>query len=80
MIKPTPQSFPLRTVDIIIYPGFKALEAIGAMKVFDYANTHLHLRNLPGARQGFAGMQTHQRIGFHRTDGGGRDAHVITTR
>ena len=38
----------LRTVDIIVYPGFKALEAIGAMKVFDYANTHLRLRHLPG--------------------------------
>lgn len=48
MIKQTPKEFPLRTVDIIVYPGFKALEAIGAMKVFDYANTHLRLRNLPG--------------------------------
>lgn len=48
MIKHTPPDFPLRNVDIIIYPGFKALEAIGAMKVFDYANTHLKLRNLPG--------------------------------
>lgn len=35
-----------RTVDIIVYPGFKALEAIGPMKVFDYANTHLGLRNV----------------------------------
>ena len=50
MTDPTTVFLPtlLRTVDIIIYPGFKALEAIGAMKVFDYANTHLRLRNLPG--------------------------------
>jgi transcriptional regulator GlxA family with amidase domain len=37
-----------RTVDIIVYPGFKALEAIGALKVFDYANTHLQRRQLSG--------------------------------
>ena len=48
MIKQSSKEFPLRTVDIIVYPGFKALEAIGAMKVFDYANTHLRLRNLQG--------------------------------
>ncbi|MBB5370688.1 MULTISPECIES: GlxA family transcriptional regulator [unclassified Janthinobacterium] len=48
MIKQTPTDTPLRTVDIIVYPGFKALEAIGAMKVFDYANTHLRLRQLAG--------------------------------
>jgi transcriptional regulator GlxA family with amidase domain len=30
-----------RTVDIIVYPGFKALEAIGPMTVFEYANIHL---------------------------------------
>jgi putative intracellular protease/amidase len=28
--------YKLRTVDIIVYPGFKALEAIGPLKVFDY--------------------------------------------
>jgi transcriptional regulator GlxA family with amidase domain len=39
------KKFTGRTVDIIVYPGFKALEAIGPMKVFDYANTHLDLRN-----------------------------------
>ena len=38
----------LRTVDIIVYPGFKALEAIGPLKVFDYANNCLHQRNLAG--------------------------------
>lgn len=29
------------TVDIIVYPGFKAVEAIGPMSVFEYANLHL---------------------------------------
>lgn len=38
----------LRTVDIIVYPDFKALEAIGPLKVFDYANNCLHQRNLAG--------------------------------
>lgn len=38
----------LRTVDIIVYPGFKALEAIGPLKVFDYTNSCLHRRNLAG--------------------------------
>ncbi|MDB5795990.1 MAG: AraC family transcriptional regulator [Noviherbaspirillum sp.] len=38
----------VRTVDIIVYPNFKALEAIGPMKVFDYANAHLRMRGLPG--------------------------------
>jgi transcriptional regulator GlxA family with amidase domain len=33
-----------RTVDIIVYPGFKALEAIGPMSVFEYANLHLQRR------------------------------------
>ncbi|MDY7545695.1 DJ-1/PfpI family protein [Glaciimonas sp. CA11.2] len=37
-----------RTVDIIIYPGFKALEAIGPLKVFDYTNTCLRQRQLSG--------------------------------
>lgn len=46
-----PSNFPLRSVDIVVYPGFKALEAIGAMKVFDYANTHLRRRGLPGGYQ-----------------------------
>lgn len=35
-----------RTVDIIVYPGFKALEAIGPMSVFEYANLHLQRRGL----------------------------------
>lgn len=35
-----------RTVDIIVYPGFKALEAIGPMSVFEYANLHLRRKGL----------------------------------
>lgn len=38
----------LHTVDIIVYPGFKALEAIGPLKVFDYANSCLQQRKLNG--------------------------------
>ncbi|SDV46771.1 GlxA family transcriptional regulator [Chitinasiproducens palmae] len=34
------------TVDLIVYPGFKALEAIGPMSVFDYANQHLQRRGV----------------------------------
>lgn len=30
-----------RHVDMVVYPGFKALEAIGPMSVFEYANLHL---------------------------------------
>jgi transcriptional regulator GlxA family with amidase domain len=36
-----------RTVDIIVYPGFKAMEAIGPMSVFEYANIHLQRRAQP---------------------------------
>lgn len=38
----------LLTVDVIIYNGFKALEAIGALSVFTYANSHLKNRGLGG--------------------------------
>lgn len=31
----------IRRVDIIVYPNFKALEAIGPLSVFEYANVHL---------------------------------------
>ncbi len=34
-------------VDLVVYPGFKALEAIGPMSVFDYANVHLRKRGRP---------------------------------
>jgi transcriptional regulator GlxA family with amidase domain len=37
------------TVDVIIYPGFKALEAVGALSVFKYANAHMRKRGRPGA-------------------------------
>jgi len=36
-----------RTVDIVVYPGFKAVEAIGPMSVFEYANLHLARRQRP---------------------------------
>ena len=36
------------TVDVIIYPGFKALEAVGALSVFKYANAHLKRRGRKG--------------------------------
>ncbi|MEB0137442.1 MULTISPECIES: GlxA family transcriptional regulator [unclassified Undibacterium] len=38
-----------RTVDLIVYPGFKALEAIGPMSVFEYANVHRRRQGLPAA-------------------------------
>ena len=34
-------------VDLVVYPGFKALEAIGPMSVFDYANVHLRHKGQP---------------------------------
>lgn len=37
-------SKPAITVDIVVYPGFKAMEAIGPMSVFEYANLHLQRR------------------------------------
>jgi transcriptional regulator GlxA family with amidase domain len=37
-------SSPAITVDIVVYPGFKAMEAIGPMSVFEYANLHLQRR------------------------------------
>lgn len=37
----------IRTVDVIVYPGFKAMEAIGPMSVFEYANLHLQRRGKP---------------------------------
>ena len=33
-------------VDIVVYPGFKALEAIGPMSVFEYANVYLRAKGL----------------------------------
>lgn len=34
----------MHNIDIVVYPGFKALEAIGPLKVFDYANSRLAAR------------------------------------
>ena len=39
----------LKTVDIVIDPGFKAIEAVGTIHVFDYANTHLARAGHPPA-------------------------------
>ncbi|MGY8525482.1 GlxA family transcriptional regulator [Paracidovorax citrulli] len=36
-------------VDIVVYPGFKAMEAVGPMTVFDYANHQLARRGRPAA-------------------------------
>jgi len=38
---PDSRSATLLHVDIVIYPGFKLLEAVGALTVFSYANKHL---------------------------------------
>jgi len=47
------------TVDIIVYPGFKAMEAIGPMSVFEYANLHRQRRGLgPGYDVRVASFQT----------------------
>src|SRR6218665_1899997 len=54
----TPNLQPLR-VDLVVYPGFKALEAIGPMSVFDYANVHLAQRGRPpGYAVSVASLQT----------------------
>jgi transcriptional regulator GlxA family with amidase domain len=36
-----------RRVEIVVYAGFKAVEAIGTMSVFEYANIHLARQGLP---------------------------------
>lgn len=38
-------------VDLVVYPGFKALEAVGPMSVFDYANVHLGQHGRPDGYQ-----------------------------
>ncbi|MDA8521479.1 GlxA family transcriptional regulator [Acidovorax sp. NCPPB 4044] len=35
------------SVHIVVYPGFKSLEAVGPLSVFDYANVHLVRRGRP---------------------------------
>jgi len=44
---PTRAASIMKTVDIVVYPGFKAMEAVGPMSVFEYANLHLQRRNRP---------------------------------
>lgn len=43
-----PRPADLLSLDMVVYDGFKALEAIGPMSVFDYANQHLRRRGLGG--------------------------------
>ena len=40
-----------KRVDFVVYPGFKALEAIGTMSVFEYANLHLAQQGRPQGYQ-----------------------------
>lgn len=53
------------TVDIIVYPGFKAMEAIGPMSVFEYANLHLQRRGKPA---GYDVRIASERVGPVRSD------------
>lgn len=53
------------TVDIVVYPGFKAMEAIGPMSVFEYANLHLQRR---GQRPGYDVRIASDRAGPVRSD------------
>lgn len=57
--------FGAHSVDILVYPGFKALEAIGPMSVFDYANVHLALQGRPA---GYAVRVVAQARGAVRSD------------
>jgi transcriptional regulator GlxA family with amidase domain len=36
-----------RRIEVVVYPGFKALEAVGTMSVLEYANVHLVRRGRP---------------------------------
>ncbi|WP_394787183.1 GlxA family transcriptional regulator [Rhodoferax sp.] len=40
-----------RRIDVVVYHGFKAIEAIGAMSVFEYANLHLQQQGRPAGYQ-----------------------------
>jgi transcriptional regulator GlxA family with amidase domain len=53
------------TVDIIVYPGFKAVEAIGPMSVFEYANLHLQRR---GKAPGYDVRVASCKVGQIRSD------------
>ena len=58
------RSVPVR-VHVVIYPGFKALEAVSTMSVFQYANTHLVARGrAPAYEVSFASPQ----LGLVRSD------------
>lgn len=52
-------------VDLVVYPGFKALEAVGPMSVFDYANVHLRQRGRP---DGYAVRVVAARLGAVKSD------------
>jgi transcriptional regulator GlxA family with amidase domain len=54
-----------QTVDLVVYPGFKALEAIGTMTVFEYANIHLELNGRP---RGYHITVTSSTLGPIRSD------------
>ena len=53
------------TIDIIVYPGFKAMEAIGPMSVFEYANLHRQRR---GQAAGYDVRVASFKIGPVRSD------------
>lgn len=53
------------SIDIVVYPGFKALEAIGPLKVFDCANSCLDQRQLHG---GYQVTITSTKTGMVRSD------------
>lgn len=52
-------------IDLVVYPGFKSLEAIGPMSVFDYANVHLRAR---GQSDGYEVRITAARKGLVKSD------------
>lgn len=55
----------IRTVDIVIYPGFKSFEAIGPMTVFAYANKNLEAQ---GRSVGYQVRIVSTKIGAVRSD------------
>ncbi|MGJ7916138.1 GlxA family transcriptional regulator [Massilia sp. LXY-6] len=54
-----------KTIDIVVYPGFKAMEAVGPMSVFEYANLHLQRRGQP---PGYDVRIASDRIGMVQSD------------
>ncbi len=53
------------SLHIVVYPGFKALEAVGPLSVFHYANVHLVRRGRP---EGYAVAVAAQARGMVRSD------------